>query len=221
MGDSISDENVTKHSEECVDNSREAVDSNDVVESDDDDDGENNDDDDDDNETDDNNERPNRTYCRRRNHAKSISGAVVSTTTAAVAAAIASCGARAKDLVHKCQSDPGKVVSGSSSTSAVKSFLTRSVRYPSGIVPTTTRKCVLTLDGYSYVIGKRSNSIPVFLSLSFSLSFCFPFSVFRFRLSFPFLFSEFSFLFFSLFISLDIYILHIRVSVVFSSLDET
>lgn len=57
---------------------------------------------------------------------------------------------RTKDLVHKCQSDPG----GRSST---RSHINRSPRYPaSGAsnMTTTTRKCVLTLDGYNYVIGK-------------------------------------------------------------------
>jgi hypothetical protein len=49
-----------------------------------------------------------------------------------------------KDLVHKTHSDPGK---GSAN---------RPPRCP--ILPSgpQTRKCVLTLDGYSYVIGKTS-----------------------------------------------------------------
>lgn len=53
---------------------------------------------------------------------------------------------KSKDLVHKCHSDPGKVV-------GKRTNFTRSVRYPSVNVG-PTRKCVLTLDGYSYVIGK-------------------------------------------------------------------
>lgn len=57
---------------------------------------------------------------------------------------------RTKDLVHKCQSDPG-------GWSSMRSQINRSPRYPaSGTsnMTTTTRKCVLTLDGYNYVIGK-------------------------------------------------------------------
>lgn len=46
---------------------------------------------------------------------------------------------RGKEAVHKCHSDPG----GSA----------RRVRAIGG------RKCVLTLDGYSYVIGERVDSV--------------------------------------------------------------
>lgn len=53
-------------------------------------------------------------------------------------------GARAKDIVHKCNSDPGGITQK-------QSAIIRSIRYPSG---SNTRKCVLTLDGYSYVIGE-------------------------------------------------------------------
>lgn len=54
-------------------------------------------------------------------------------------------GCRVKDLVHKSHSDPGKGGSGANRVVT---------RYP--VLPTgpQTRKCVLTLDGYSYVIGK-------------------------------------------------------------------
>jgi hypothetical protein len=69
-----------------------------------------------------------------------------------------------KDLVHKCHSDPGQQasVSGcsavnkrnldSSSLAAAVTGARHVTRLP------TTRKCVLTLDGYSYVIGESSEA---------------------------------------------------------------
>jgi len=45
---------------------------------------------------------------------------------------------RTKDLVHKCHSDPGKVQAQRQCRQVV-----------------APRKCLLTLDGYSYVIGKN------------------------------------------------------------------
>jgi len=66
-----------------------------------------------------------------------------------------------KDSVHKCHSDPGSAVAereedeevlhgpeARGSSRRVKS-LTR--HCPTG---PSSRKCILTLDGYSYVIGK-------------------------------------------------------------------
>lgn len=50
---------------------------------------------------------------------------------------------RVKDLVHKSHSDPGN-----------RNASARQPRHPLPTGP-TTRKCVLTLDGYSYVIGKK------------------------------------------------------------------
>ncbi|EZA60092.1 hypothetical protein X777_13917 [Ooceraea biroi] len=54
-----------------------------------------------------------------------------------------------KDPVQKCHSDPGAV---STSCSPGKRISRRQVP----CIPSSpnTRKCVLTLDGYSYVIGE-------------------------------------------------------------------
>ncbi|KAG8278242.1 hypothetical protein J6590_025559 [Homalodisca vitripennis] len=54
---------------------------------------------------------------------------------------------RGKEAVHKCHSDPG----GSGAARRVRSY--------------SGRKCVLTLDGYSYVIGEllcKSASVSMF-----------------------------------------------------------
>ena len=62
-----------------------------------------------------------------------------------------------KDPVHKCHSDPG--AGGGATTSVVTAYaaskrISRRHVLPSLIGSTATRKCVLTLDGYSYVIGE-------------------------------------------------------------------
>jgi hypothetical protein len=57
------------------------------------------------------------------------------------------CPRNTKDLVQKCHSDPGKFRD--------KNIATARVSRCSNPMSSTTRKCVLTLDGYSYVIGKR------------------------------------------------------------------
>lgn len=181
MGDSDSadDGNLAKQqSEEC--NVIDAAENEESTESDgDDEEGHNNTD-----------RRRNRSFRQRhgssaRNRMRSIGDAVVSTTSTAVAAAIASGKSRAKDLIHKCQSDPGRVSIGGSgsaastaSASLVKPLLSRSLRYPcSSGGAATTRKCILTLDGYSYVIGKgpppisNHKHVYVFSSLLVFLSF--------------------------------------------------
>lgn len=74
------------------------------------------------------------------------------------------CISRARDLVHKCQSDPGgSRVSTALNVNANRSSQTRSSfrnQSPSSSssATATTRKCVLTLDGYNYVIGKPQSN---------------------------------------------------------------
>lgn len=69
---------------------------------------------------------------------------------------------QSKDPVQKCHSDPGgggapPSTSGLVGTSAKRILSRRIQNAPSASNIPATRKCVLTLDGYSYVIGEFSS----------------------------------------------------------------
>ncbi|CAD1472163.1 unnamed protein product [Heterotrigona itama] len=73
---------------------------------------------------------------------------------------------QSKDPVQKCHSDPGAASTTGTPCSPGK-------RIPRRLVPgipssSNTRKCVLTLDGYSYVIGEYRITIRLELYLSYS-----------------------------------------------------
>ena len=70
-----------------------------------------------------------------------------------------------KDVVHKCHSDPGSAAAEREEGeedlhgSVARGRRTR-VKSSSRHCPTgpSSRKCILTLDGYSYVIGKLQHA---------------------------------------------------------------
>lgn len=78
-------------------------------------------------------------------------------------------GGKVKDLVHKCHSDPGKILANRNAARAARHPMTSTG---------ATRKCVLTLDGYSYVIGENkeafiliANYFPMSVKLLFIIVF--------------------------------------------------
>lgn len=76
---------------------------------------------------------------------------------------------RPKDSIHKCQSDPSNRSSMPANNTPRSQIQSRSLRFPStsatnnpssATAAATTRKCMFTLDGYNYVIGKRKTYQP-------------------------------------------------------------
>ncbi|KOX76231.1 hypothetical protein WN51_11560 [Melipona quadrifasciata] len=74
---------------------------------------------------------------------------------------------QSKDPVQKCHSDPGAASTASTPCSPGKRISRRLV--PGIPSSSNTRKCVLTLDGYSYVIGEYRVTIRLELYLSSSI----------------------------------------------------
>ncbi|KZC10588.1 hypothetical protein WN55_00340 [Dufourea novaeangliae] len=66
---------------------------------------------------------------------------------------------QSKDPVQKCHSDPGAASTPGTPCSPGKRISRKLV--PGIPSSSNTRKCVLTLDGYSYVIGEYGTTIRV------------------------------------------------------------
>lgn len=71
---------------------------------------------------------------------------------------------QSKDPVQKCHSDPGAASTAGTPCSPGKRISRRLV--PGIPTSSNTRKCVLTLDGYSYVIGEYRTPIRAGLAVA-------------------------------------------------------